>query len=102
MSFLVNTGRVLQPSSSALFRALDAVSAQDTTPVGQTPNRQYMADTMATFSLLQPQTTTSSLEIPQTPKTQLIKSHLEQQNFELMNKLQRKNEEQMNKLQRKK
>ena len=97
MSFPVNTGPVPQPSasSSALFRASDPVSAQDTTSAGQTPNRQYMADTMATFSLPQPQRTTSSLEIPQTPKTQLIQRYLEQQNFELMNKLQRKNEEKM-------
>ena len=48
---------------------------------------------MATFSLPQPQRTASSLEIPETPRTQLIKSHLEQQNFELMNKLERMREQ---------
>ena len=72
MSFPVNTRPVPQPSasSSALFRMPDRVPAQDTIPAGQTPNRQYMADKMATFSLPQPQRTASSLEIPQTPRTQ--------------------------------
>ena len=97
MSFLVHTEPVLQSSvSSALFKALDpVVSAQDTIPTGKTPNIQYMADKMATLSLPQPQKTAFSFEISQTPRTQLIKSHLEQQNFELINKLQRKNEEQI-------
>ena len=45
--------------------------------------------------MLQPQRTATPIDIPQTPRTQLLKSHLEQQNFELMHKLQRKNEEQM-------
>ena len=93
MSFPANTRPVMQlsASSSALFRVPDPVSVQDIIPEGKTPNRQYMADNMANFSLPQPQRTASSLEIPQTPRTQLIKSHLEQQSFELMNKLQRKN-----------
>ena len=43
----------------------------------------------------QTQRTAPSIDIHQTPRTQLLKSHLEQQNFELMYKLQRKNEEQM-------
>ena len=43
----------------------------------------------------QPQRTATPIDIPQTPRTQLLKSHLKQQNFELMHKLQRKNEEQM-------
>ena len=54
-----------------------------------------MADKIATLSLPQPQRTATSFETPQTPRTQLIKSHLEQQNFELMSKLQRKNEDKM-------
>ena len=54
-----------------------------------------MADKMTSFSLPQPQRTATTSDIPQTPRTQLIKSHLEQQNFELMNKLPKKNEEQM-------
>ena len=35
----------------------------------------------------------SQLEIPQTPRTQLIRGQLEQQNFEMMNKLQEKNQQ---------
>ena len=54
-----------------------------------------MADKMTSLSLLQPQKIATPLDIPQTPRTQLIKSHLEQQYVELMNKLQRKNEEEM-------
>ena len=52
-----------------------------------------MADRMASLSFPQPQRTSSL--IPQTPRTQMIQSHLEQQNFELMNDLQQKNQEQM-------
>ena len=97
MSFPAHTGPVLQSSApSALFRVPDPVlSAQETIPTGKTPNRQYMADKMTSFSLPQPQRNATPLDISQTPRTQLMKSHLEQQNFELMNKLQRKNEEQM-------
>ena len=44
-----------------------------------------MADKTTTFSLPQPQRAATPLDIPQTPRTQLIKSHLKQQNFDLMN-----------------
>ena len=49
-------------------------------------------DRMASLSFPQPQRT-SSLMIPQTPRTQMIQSHLEQK-FELMKDLQQKNQEQ--------
>ena len=97
MSFPAHTGPVLHSSAfSALFRAPDPVlSAQETIPTGKTANTQYMTDNMTTYSRPQPQRTATPLDIPQIPRAQLIKSHLEQHNFELMNKLQRKNEEQM-------
>ena len=86
------TGPVQQSSdSSALFRAPDPVLTQDTISTGQTPSRHI---SRMSFTMPQPQRTTA-IDIPQTPRTQLLKSHLEQQNFELMHKLQRKNEEQM-------
>ena len=86
------TGPVQQSSDSpALFRAPDPVLTQDTISTGQTPSR-YISRT--SFTMPQRQRTTT-IDIPQTPRTQLLKSHLEQQNFELMHKLQRKNEEQM-------
>ena len=98
MSFLANTGPVEQSSdsSSALFRAPDLVLTQDTTGIstGQTPSR-HISERMTTFSMPQPQRTAPSIDIPQTPRTQLLKSHLEQQNLELMHKLQRKDQEQM-------
>ena len=40
-------------------------------------------------------TETVTTEIPQTPRTQHIKSQLEQQNFEMMNRLQEKNQQQI-------
>ena len=98
MSFLANTGPVQESSasSSALFRAPDPVLTQDTISTGQTPSRRgEKTPCFPTFSMPQPQRTAPSIDIPQTPRTQLLKSHLEQQNFELMHKLQRKNEEQM-------
>ena len=87
------TGPVQQSSdSSALFRAPDPVLTQDTLSTGQTPSRHT---SRMSFQMPQPQRTATPIDIPQTPRTQLLKSHLEQQNFELMHKLQRKNEEQM-------
>ena len=96
-SFLANTGPVQQSSDSspALFRAPDPVLTQDTISTGQTPSRRGERTYFSTFSMPQPQRTATPIDIPQTPRTQLLKSHLEQQNFELMHKLQRKNEEQM-------
>ena len=49
---------------------------------------------MAAVSFPQPQRTVQQ-EIPQTPRTQLIRSQLEQQNFEMMNSLQQKNQQQI-------
>ena len=66
----------------------------DTISTGQTPSRRGERTYFSTFSMPQPQRTATPIDIPQTPRTQLLKSHLEQQNFELMHKLQRKNEEQ--------
>ena len=48
---------------------------------------------MAALSFPQPQRTVSTADIPQTPRTQLIRSQLEQQNFEMMNILQQKNQQ---------
>ena len=96
-SFPANTGPVQQSSDSspALFRAPDPVLTQDTISTGQTPSRRGDRTYFSTFLMPQPQRTATPIDIPQTPRTQLLKSHLEQQNFELMHKLQRKNEEQM-------
>ena len=58
-----------------------------------TPGRQSVRERMASLSFPQPQRTVS--EIPQTPRTQLIRSQLEQQNFEMMNTLQQKNQQQI-------
>ena len=55
-----------------------------------TPGRQAIADKMAALSFPQPQRSASAIEIPQTPRTQLIKNQLEQENFEMMNTLQQK------------
>ena len=60
-----------------------------------TPARQSVADRMAALSFPQPQRVVLSTEIPQTPRTQLIRSQLEQQNFEMMNTLQQKNQQQI-------
>ena len=72
---------------------------QDIPPPGYaphaTPGRQSVADRMAAMSIPQPQKAVSTTEIPQTPRTQLIRSQLEQQNFEMMNTLQQKNQQQI-------
>ena len=60
-----------------------------------TPGRQSVVDRMAALSFPQPQKTVSTTEIPQTPRTQLIRSQLEQQKFEMMNTLQQKNQQQI-------
>ena len=88
-SFPANTGPVQQSSDSspALFRAPDPVLTQDTILTVQTPNRRGERTYFSTFSMPQPQRTATPIDILQTPRTQLLKNHLEQQNFELMNKL---------------
>ena len=98
-------GAVNQPTaqSSALFRAPHPMSqtvTQDIPPPPgylphTTPGRQSFADRMAALSFPQPHRAVSSTEIPQTPRTQIIKSQLEQQNFEMMNKLPEKNQQQI-------
>ena len=82
-SVLSSPGPVPSPhgEASAFFKA-------------PTPVPQMVMDWMASLSFPQPQRI-SSLMVPQTPRTQMIKSHLEQQNFELMKDLQQKNQEQM-------
>ena len=86
--------------SSALFRAPHPVSQSVTQDIPlpgyaphSTPGRQSVAERMASLSFPQPQRTLS--EIPQTPRTQLIRSQLEQPNFEMMNTLQQKNHQQI-------
>ena len=59
-----------------------------------TQEGHFVMDRMASLSFPQPQRT-SSLIVPQTAKTQMIQSHLEQQNFEIMKDFQQKNQEQM-------
>ena len=88
--------------SSALFRALHPLSqrvTQDIPPPGYaphtTPCRQSVVERMAALSFPQPQRDVSTTEIPQTPRTQLISSQLEQQNFEMMNTLQQNNQQQI-------
>ena len=96
------SGPVISPhgESSAFFKApaiyMPQTVTQDTLPPPHphTQGGQSVIDRMASLSFLQPQRT-SSLMIPQTPRTQMIQSHLEQQNFELMRDLQQKNQEQM-------
>ena len=98
-------GAVNQPTapSSALFGAPHPMSqtvTQDILPPPgfiphSTPGRQSVADRMAAMSFLQPQRAVSTTEIPQTPRTQLIRGQLEQQNFEMTNKLQEKNQQQI-------
>ena len=98
-------GAVNQPmaSSSALFRVPHPMSqtvTQDIFPPPgflphSTPGRKSVANRMAAMSFPQPQRAVSTIEIPQTPRTQLIRSQLEQQNFEMMNKLQEKNQQQI-------
>ena len=90
-------------SSSALFWAPHPMSqtvTQDILPPSEilphsTPGRQSVADRIAAMSFPQPQRAVSTTEIPQTPRTQLIISQLEQQNFEMMNKLQEKKQQQI-------
>ena len=87
----VSVGLVNQPyvDPSAFFKAPEPVHQTvpwDTLPPGQvphTPGGDSVADRMASLSFPQPQRTTT-INVPQTPRTQMIKSHLEQQNFELM------------------
>ena len=87
---------------SALFRVPHPPSqtvAQDIHPSGYLPHttlgRQSVAERMAALSFPQPQRAVSTTEIPQTPRIQLIRSQLEQQNFEMMNSLQQKNQQQI-------
>ena len=81
-------GAVPQPTSdsSALFRAPQPISqtvTQDIHTPGcaahATPGRQSVAERMTSLSFPQPQRAVSSTEIPQTPRTQLLRSKLEQQ-----------------------
>ena len=62
---------------------------QDTLPpqVPHTSRGHSVTDRMASLSFPQPPRT-SSLMVPEIPRTQMIKSHLEEQNFELMKHLQ--------------
>ena len=98
----VSSGPVnqLYVDPSAFFKVpypFNQTVSQDTRPpvqVPHTPGRHSVTDTMAALSFPQPQRTTS-LNIPQTAGTQMIKNHLEQQNFELMEDLQKKSQEQM-------
>ena len=84
--------------SSAFFKAPAPPPSSFFQP--PTPGRIAVTDRMAALSLPRPTRIASapSTEIPQTPKTLMLKSHLEQQNFELMNKLQEKNQEQFQSL----
>ena len=101
-SFTMGPVQQSTTDSSALFRAphpLSQTVTQDIPPSGYlphtTPGRQSVADRMAALSFPQPQRAVSTTEIPQTPRTQLIRSQLEQQNFEMMNSLQQKNQQQI-------
>ena len=98
----VSAGPVNQPyvDPSAFFKAPEPVHQTihpDALPPGQVPHTSgghSVADRLALLSFPQPQRTTT-INVPQTPRTQMIKSHLEQQNFELTKDLQMKNQEQM-------
>ena len=99
-SFTMGPVQQSTTDSSALFRAphpLSQTVTQDIPPSGYiphtTPGRQSVAERMAALSFPQPQRAVSRMEIPQTPRTQLIRSQLEQQNFEMMNSLQQKNQQ---------
>ena len=101
-SFTMGPVQQSTTDSSALFRAphpLSQTVTQDIPPSGYlphtTPGRQSVAERMAALSFPQPQRAVSTTEIPQTPRTQLIRSQLEQQNFEMMNALQQKNQQQI-------
>ena len=93
----LNNPAQLHGESSAFFKTLTPVAqmiTQDSVPptILHTQGGHSMTDRMA--PLTQPQRT-SSLMVLQTPRTQMIQSHLEKQNFELMKDLQQKNQEQM-------
>ena len=102
------TGPVLQTSSSstdatAFFKApapppsFSQGYASSATGL-PTPGRAAVTEKMAALSLPVPQRTASASvyqEVPQTPRTQLIKAHLEQQNFQMMSTLQKQNQEQI-------
>ena len=101
-SFTMGPEQQSTTDSSALFRVLHPLSqtvTQDIPPSGYlphtTPGRQSVAERMAALSFPQPQRAVSTTEIPQTPRTQLFRSQLEQQNFEMMNSLQQKNQQQI-------
>ena len=96
-SFTMGPVQQSTTDSSAPFRAphpLSQTVTQDIPPSGYlphtTPGRQSVA-----LSFPRPQRAVSTTEIPQTPRTQLIRSQLEQQNFEMMNSLQQKNQQQI-------
>ena len=100
-SFTMGPVQQSTTDSSALFRVLHPLSqtvTQDIPPSGYvphtTPGRQSVVERMAALSF-QPQRAVSTTEIPQTRRTQLIRSQLEQQNFEMMNTLQQKNQQQI-------
>ena len=89
-SFTMGPVQQSTTDSSALFRAphpLSQTVTQDIPPSGYlphtTPGRQSVTERMAALSFPQPQRAVSTTEIPQTPRTQLIRSQLEQQNDEL-------------------
>ena len=99
-SGISSSGPVISPQgeSSAFFKVpapMPQTVTQDILPPSYPHSQggQSVADRMASLSFPQPQRTSSL--IPQTPRTQMIQSHLEQQNFELMKDLQQKNQEQM-------
>ena len=101
-SFTMGPVQQSTTDSSALFRVphpLSQTVTLDIPPSGYlpqtTPGRQSVAERMAGLSFPQPQRAVSTTEIPQTPRTQLIRSQLDQQNFEMMNSLQQKNQQQI-------
>ena len=101
-SFTMGPVQQSTTDSSAFFRAphpLSQTVTQDILPSGYlphtTPGRQSVAERMAALSFPQPQRAVSTTEIPQTPRTQLIRSQLEQQNFEMINSVQQKNQQQI-------
>ena len=60
------------------------------------PGSTLVTDKFAALSLPRPQRTTPSLvEVPPTPRTQLLMSQLKQQTYEMMNKMQQTNQEQI-------
>ena len=100
-SVICGSGLFLSPhgESSAFFKVttpLPQMVTQDTLPplIPHTQGGHSVTDKMVSLSFPQPQRT-SSVMVPQTPRTQMIQSHLEQQNFKLMKDLQQKKQEQM-------